>query len=1023
MFLFRWSVVERWIAILLAGACLGVGAEEVPQSGEPVERTIAGGEVHRWTLELSAGDFLELVVEQRRLDVSLELFDPQGAQRTRLDSPVGDDEPEKLLEVAPTSGTYRLEIRPLKSNAKPGRYAVRPPLRRPATETDRLLVDADRLQRRAHELRRSKDFEGAIVAYREALELWRRLDQPRRQAETLQGLARAFESKNDLETAVEHFERALELAPAFADPKLEAQLLQGLGLALRRQGKNPEAIAPLERARRLFEQVEDARGTALTLSQLGGAYFKTGRIQHALDCFEQALALRPNIESQISIANILVESVPVLLALDRSEQALEHAEEALEIYRRGTSAEKITTGLKTLADAALRAGHYELAERSIRAALERLAPAEVAQRSAALNTFGLVRLRNDDPVEARSLFTEALRLAREAGEPSVVVGPLVYLGHLDRLEGQAEQALALQDEALAVSRAAQDPMGEATSRVRGAQALRDLGRLDEAWHRLQPALELVEELRSRPEQSSVRARYFAFRQEYYEIAWDVLMRLEARDPTAGYSSLAFLVNERRLARELLDALAAAPAATRYGIAPELLEREQLLEREIRLATTPGRPAGQEAEARRQLEALLFDLDKTRSEIRKANPRYAALAPARPLDLEQIRQSLASDTLLLVYALGEEASYLWALDGIALTAHVLPPRAGLERLARRFAERLTQRSSAVARARDRDARELATQLLGPIASRLTSQRLVVVAEGDLQLVPFAALPEPASVAGGAPLIVRHEIITLPSISVLDPLRRERAQRAPSPERLAVFADPVFNRRDPRLAGTILGDPRQGEPTEVTRGWPEPLEQLATRLGLGTLERLEGSTEEGRAILALAGGRGFLAAGFDASRERLSGLVPGRFSVLHFATHALPDREHPELSGLALSLFDERGEPQDGFLRAFEISRLQLPMQLVVLSACQTGVGLDVRGEGMLGLTRSFLHAGALGVVASLWPVDDRATSKLMGHFYRSYLQEGKSVASALRLAQIAMLEQKETATPYYWAAFIFQGDWQ
>jgi CHAT domain-containing protein len=151
---------------------------------------------------------------------------------------------------------------------------------------------------------------------------------------------------------------------------------------------------------------------------------------------------------------------------------------------------------------------------------------------------------------------------------------------------------------------------------------------------------------------------------------------------------------------------------------------------------------------------------------------------------------------------------------------------------------------------------------------------------------------------------------------------------------------------------------------------------------------------------------------------------QYRIVHFATHGILNSVHPELSGVVLSLVDEKGTPQqNGFLRLRHIFNLNLPAELVVLSACETGLGQDVKGEGLVGLTRGFMYAGAPRVLVSLWSVNDRGTSELMSRFYKKMLQEGLHPAAALRAAQIEMLQNSQWKEPYYWAAFTLQGEWR
>ena len=192
----------------------------------------------------------------------------------------------------------------------------------------------------------------------------------------------------------------------------------------------------------------------------------------------------------------------------------------------------------------------------------------------------------------------------------------------------------------------------------------------------------------------------------------------------------------------------------------------------------------------------------------------------------------------------------------------------------------------------------------------------------------------------------------------------------------------------------------------------------------IPRLLASREEAEAILAASPGEPSLKAiGFDASKALATSAELDQYRIIHFATHGVLDSEHPELSGLVLSRFDQRGQALDGFLRLDDIYNLKLSADLVVLSACNTGLGKEVRGEGLVGLTRGFMYAGAARVVVSLWNVNDRATSELMARFYARMLKGGERPASALRHAQIEMSGDRRWGAPYYWAAFTLQGEWR
>jgi CHAT domain-containing protein len=272
--------------------------------------------------------------------------------------------------------------------------------------------------------------------------------------------------------------------------------------------------------------------------------------------------------------------------------------------------------------------------------------------------------------------------------------------------------------------------------------------------------------------------------------------------------------------------------------------------------------------------------------------------------------------------------------------------------------------------------------------------------------------------GRPLIVDHEIVTLPSASVLAVLREEFEQRKPATKLLAVLADPVFSASDSRLAQ----GPKTAEPANHSSA--TDVQRSAIESGLGGLSRLRFSRQEAEAIARLAGDkRNLKALDFSASRSLVTKATLADYRIVHFATHGLINNQNPDLSGVVLSLVDEQGRPQNGFLRLYDIYNLKLDADLVVLSACQTALGKEIKGEGLVGLTRGFMYAGAPRVVASLWRIDDRATADIMKRFYEAMLKDRMRPAAALRAAQISMSQDKRWHSPHYWAAFTLQGEWR
>ena len=460
---------------------------------------------------------------------------------------------------------------------------------------------------------------------------------------------------------------------------------------------------------------------------------------------------------------------------------------------------------------------------------------------------------------------------------------------------------------------------------------------------------------------------------------------------------------------------------------------------------------------KEIEELTSDLQSIKSRINAASPRFAGLIQTKPLTTQEIQKLLTDDTLLLEYTLGEERSFLWLVTADDIKSFVLPNRVEIEKASRRVYELLTERNKKLKGETERQAQfrfdsaddefqkaalDLSRILLGPVAKSLGNKRLLIVSDGALQYIPFASLPmevnESGLVKGESsankqaltPLILDHEIISLPSASTLAVLRREMVKRSPAPQTVAVLADPVFSKNDARVKANLT---RTSNGNIVAKNnLQEPEIKFSTKralydLGLGEqtgIPRLPFSRREAEIIVAMAPANSWLKAlDFKADRPMATSPELSKYRIVHFATHGLLNSSHPELSGLLFSLVNERGEPQNGFLPLQDIYNLKLNADLVVLSACQTGLGKEIKGEGLVGLTRGFMYAGSPRVVASLWKVDDAATAGLMEHFYKAILQDKQSPAAALRSAQIQMWKERNWRQPYFWAAFIIQGEWR
>jgi CHAT domain-containing protein len=580
-----------------------------------------------------------------------------------------------------------------------------------------------------------------------------------------------------------------------------------------------------------------------------------------------------------------------------------------------------------------------------------------------------------------------------------------------------DRAAGLQLEALKLFEAVGDRRGEALAQYHLARAERARGNLDEAHARIRASVEIVESLRSNVASLQLRSTYLAAVQNYYEAYVDILMDLDRKRPSSGFAAAALEVSERARARGLLETLAEARADLRSGVDPDLLARERTLEARLNSAAQRrmqllGRAntAEQVRAVEQEIARITAESDEVRSLIRTRSPRYAALTQPVPSTVREIQNEiLDADTTLLEYFLGAERSFVWMVSSNAVESRELPGRDTIESAARRFYRAVAEEGNAW----QETARDLARLILEPVRDRLLTKRLVIVPGGALQYVPFAAMGHP-SFSDYRPLILDHEILYLPSASTLAVLRRETAGRPRALKTLAAIADPVFRRDDSRVRSKNNEGNDRLAPAGQRSGETETV-----------FARLLGTRREADAILALAPvGSRLRAVDFEANRELVTSGTLAEYRLVHFATHGIFDSHRPELSGVVLSMVDKGGETRDGILRLHDIYNLELPADLVVLSACRTALGRDIKGEGLVGLTRGFMYAGAPRVLASLWKVDDRATSFLMKHFYRALLDaNGRRPSEALRDAQASVMREKRWQHPYYWSAFIMQGEWR
>jgi CHAT domain-containing protein len=1067
------------LVLALAGPGIAWAAEEaaVLQLGAPVDREVHAGEIHSYRLAAEAGDYVRIEIVQEGVDVFTTVRTPSGASPGPFDSSIGSYSTDVISLVADASGDYRFDVAsPSSSPAK--RYRLILTALRPATAADLKRVEAERADLQAMRFIYRGGTEGLDYA-RHAVDLWHALGDPWAEARALSRLGGIQAISGVPKEALAACTRALEVQRSLEDLEGAADTLDQIGKVNRALGHGQEAFAAHEESIALWEKVEQPDGLTRAILDAGFTHESLGETGSALTFYERALALSRQIENRLMEATALSYLGQLHMRLGEPQQALEELRSALDLSSTLPHKRTETEIRNKLGALYQRLGRLQDAIDQFAAALANFAkPGDESRQCVPRAGLGSVLFQLGSPEATRDLLLKAVPLCFDSQAHALA---LVVLSRAEEQLGLSKDAAYHLDEALRLQRSVSDSQGEAeTLRAQGilflgmhqpaqararllesialfdsshqsraiaarralaraeadlgnvdgarrgfaealeqAQALddvgeqalilaeagrleRDAGRLQEALQRLESARTLFESFRSEITGEHLRARHFATVRETYERYIDVLMQLDRSKADPDLVAKAFVAAERSRARGLLDVLIRAQIDTDGN--PELSNEELELRQELsaKVQARFDLPPGPRADALRgEIQALSTRQQIIEGQLARESG-YAELTQP-PLTIPEVQGLLDDGTALLEYLLAEPRSYLWVVTRGSLKAYELPGKSQIEALARQAYEALSTSSERDVSGQRRVLALLSRQLLAPALDGLDGKRLAIVADGALQYLPFAALPVSGSPAAASFLNHEHEIVMLPSASVLKEIRRMEAARPRSPLSLAIFADPAYH---------------GSEPTS-----PTPPQMFPATLRGPGLERLSWTRHEAEQIAAEAAGHEVLKAlEYDATRElALSDRLSG-FRFIHFATHGFLDSDHPDLSGLALSDIDKDGHPRNGYVLLQDLYSLHLRADLVVLSACDTGLGRDVRGEGFLSLTHGFLHAGASQVIASLWPVRDRAAAELMQRLYRAMLRDGMRPAAALRAAQLEMQSQRTWRDPYFWAAFVAQGDW-
>jgi CHAT domain-containing protein/Tfp pilus assembly protein PilF len=1044
----------------LAFSVLSSQAQTAPivslSQGQAIVKETNETQIHLYQLSLQSEHLVAVEVDQRGIDLVIKVIAPNGKEILEVDGPHGNKGIEKIEFITNESGDFKLEIRALEKKPAQGSYEIKFVELRTATQQDKIILAAKTKYDEASALYGGTGETGrkqAIAKLEESLALWREAGDRKGETKTLYSIGLVYRAINEIDKASEFYQKAYNLSLNINDKLYQAMALQGIAGIQQSKGDFQKAFESYLTALEIVKELNDRAGQASILNTLANLYLRAGDKQNYFLYAEQSLAIWRELNDVYGITNLLTNISVAYRSLGNTQKVIELLEEGVAVQRKHGDKTGKATMIGNLGVAYLQAGEKQKALESFKESLALYEEAKIVLGIA--NTklkLGDFYQETGDIQTALSYYEEALKIYRQIGtRRDIEATALNKIGSLYKQIGDYQKALEHYRNAQVICRDISGFNQESYVLLNIAKVENARGNLVDAHKAIESAIEIVESQRAGFISQEQRALFRQSKQEFYDFYINLLMGLHAQQPQGSYNAIAFEANERYIARSTIDSLIESKADIREGIEPSLLERERKLQTELKnksdaLMKLAGRKPTKEQEqaARKEFDSLLADYQQLQSQIRSTSPRYAALTQPASLSLSDIQQQvLDKDSVLIEYALGKEKSFVWVVTNNSIDSYELAKRAEIETAARRVYELLTARTKQVKfetidekqeRVEKADAdfykavSSLSKTILAPFADKLNKKRLLIVADGALQYVPFSALSTKTQYE---PLIAGYEIVNLPSASALSVMRQQLNGRKPAPNAVAVLADPVFGPDDQRMK-PYLSKIAKDQKSNFAANHKSPfalgfelsrfIRETESSDKEISLSRLPFTRKEALAISAqVAQTERKIAMDFSANREVLNSPEISKYKIVHFATHGFFNSANPELSGIVLSLVDQNGERKDGFLLARDIYNLKLPAELIVLSGCRTGLGKEIRGEGLVGLTRGFMYAGAARVAVSLWDVHDEATAELMTRFYRGMLKEKLSPSAALRQAQVSMMKDSRWSSPYYWASFVLQGE--
>ena len=882
------------------------------------------------------------------------------------------------------------------------------------------------------------DIKQSEISYKKALELLANSNDRLAQAKALFSNAQFSYFQNNIEQTVKLFQDSLNYVNQTSDLRTTAQILHELAYAYFKQGNPILGLQTAEKSLAIWKDLGDERGEAITYISIGLAYKILGEERNALNAYNYAESKFPADTDLIEHARLLTGLAALYDKYGENQLVEKNLQRSYELFVQANYPQGQLAVLPTL---------IKISHQNKKPELISSYYAEVLRLSDKLkNDFyvgftneilGNQKLESNSLDEAIQLYNSALKILEKYKNKQGISLLNQRLGETFERKNQFETAKNHFNISLEFNRQIRDSFGEAQLLYNLANLFSKENNIEMALKTIEDSLKVTESLYSEVVNAKLKSTYFSNVYDRYELYINLLMKMHQRFPDSGYNIKALNTVEKSRSRSLLETLRLTEAKFTKDANPEDIKRENEILNSLNLKSDKliellSRDSDK-AEINKveiEIRQLENQLEELKAILKQNSPIYSAIKNPIPFNINEFQQNtLDQQTLLLEFSLGEKESYLWLISKNEISTYLLPSRQVIENriekihhtfdsrqiLPNEEIEIYQKRIAELEKTFQAEAKILSNELLGQIAEKLTNNRLIIVPDGKLALLPISALPSPNS---DQPLIKTNEIIYEPSASLLTILPNIQNRKYQPSNDLFVLADPIFSETDIRLRAKL----EKENSTQAVLGLN--LRDFRLMDSNGKIPRLFASQEEAVSIAkAVGNSRTLIASGFEANRERVLKSDISNYRILHFATHGLVDLERPEVSSIILSQFDENGNKKEGFLRLQDIYSMDLASDLVVLSACQSGIGKEIKGDGLLSINNAFLRAGAKTVLSSAWKVDDNATADLMKNFYLNLKQKNLTPSEALREAQLSMLNSSQFKSPFYWAAFTVQGEFR